>query len=260
MAYSTVRTYLSAVRHLHISQGLGVPVTGRLQLELALKGYRKQKLLTQDARLPITPLVLKLIRRVLTQEAQKYENVMFWAVCCLGFFAFLRSGEMTVQSRQAFDPTWDLTCQDIAIDNPEVPTLLQITVKGSKTDQLRQGIHLFVGRTACELCPVAAVLSFLALRGQSPGPLFCFQDGRPLTRQILVTWLKETLRRAGVDATRYSGHSFRIGAATTAAARGIPDSTIQALGRWNSDSFKRYIRIPRKELADISCTLVLGCK
>ena len=29
----------------------------------------------------------------------------------------------------------------------------------------------------------------------------------------------------------------------TAAARGMADSTIQTLGRWKSESFKRYIRM-----------------
>ncbi len=53
------------------------------------------------------------------------------------------------------------------------------------------------------------------------------------------------LSLAGVDAARYTGHSFRIGAATTAAANGVNDATIQILGRWKSDCYTRYIRTPR---------------
>lgn len=45
----------------------------------------------------------------------------------------------------------------------------------------------------------------------------------------------------GLDPKFYKGHSFRIGAATSAAARGIPLSVIQNMGRWKSDSFMRYI-------------------
>lgn len=44
---------------------------------------------------------------------------------------------------------------------------------------------------------------------------------------------------------RYKGHSFRIGAASHAADRGLSDAQIRALGRWKSNAFQRYIRVPR---------------
>ena len=42
--------------------------------------------------------------------------------------------------------------------------------------------------------------------------------------------MKEALTVAGIDCKAYSGHSFRSGAATTAAKLGIPDATIKMLG------------------------------
>lgn len=184
-------------------------------------------------------------------------NITMWAACCLGFFAFLRSGEFTVPSAAAFDPAIHLTAADIAIDNHTNPSLLRVVIKQSKTDQIREGVALWVGRTNSDLCPVAGMLAYLAIRpSQDPRtPLFLLPDGQPLTRPFLVAWLKETVAKVGMDAARFSGHSFRIGAATTAAMQGIGDGTIQVLGRWKSDSYTRYIRIPRQELARISSTL-----
>ena len=70
-----------------------------------------------------------------------------------------------------------------------------------------------------------------------------------------MTAVRDALRRAGVNAGCYAWHSFRIGAATTAAARGLEDSTIQTLGRWKSLAYLEYIRIPRQQLASYSARL-----
>ena len=124
-----------------------------------------------------------------------------------------------------------------------------------KIDQARQGGKLFIGRTNNELCPVAGMLAYLAVRGFDCGPLFWSEDGQPLTRAKLVSLLKATLTAAGIDPTHYSGHSFRIGATTTAAANGISDSMVQTLGRWTSDSYLRCIRMPHQALAQLSASL-----
>lgn len=255
LAHGSVRSYLSAVRHMHIAQGFGDPLAGALRLQLALKGLKRSKPREKDSRLPITPYILRRVKTVLDREPHRQDNIMLWAACCLGFFAFLRSGEMTSPSINSFDPGWHLTPMDVAVDNLQQPSLIQLSLKGSKTDQTRRGISLFVGRTNNELCPVAAMLAYLAIRGFDRGPLFQTEDGQPLTRAKLVCLLRATLAAAGIDPTCYSGHSFRIGAATAAAANGISDSTIQTLGRWASDSYLRYIRLPHQALAQLSVSL-----
>ena len=158
----------------------------------------------------------------------------------------MRSGELTVPTGSIFDCTIHLIPRDITVDDLQRPTMLKIHVKSSKTDPTRKGVDLLVGRTGNSLCPVVAMLRYLSMRGIDDGPLFREGNGNPLSRQNLIAKVRQALQQAGVDPSHYSGHSFRIGAATTAASRGISDTTIQILGRWSSDSYTRYIRTPRE--------------
>ena len=251
LCHSTILSYLSAVRHLHLTAGHKDPLKGTVQLELVLKGVKRRRPRSNRYRLPITPYILHTMLAVLLQNPQDYNNIMLWAACCLGFFAFLRSGEFTAPAT-TFDPTWHLSPQDILVDSHASPSMLEIKIKASKTDQTRKGVSLFVGRTQTSLCPVTAILAYMAVRGTSPGPLFLLNDGTTLTRQKLVQMVQNTLQLAGIDPRGYSGHSFRIGAATTAAAKGIDADTIQTLGRWSSDTYQRYIQIPHQDLASMS--------
>ena len=149
-----------------------------------------------------------------------------------------------------------LSPSDIQVDSRQDPTYVAITLRGSKTDPFGVGCTLIIGRTNSSICPVTALLAYLAIRPPSPGPLFIHDDGSPLTRSGLVSAVCAALSGAGVDLTRYTGHSFRIGAATAAAQAGLPDSMIQTLGRWRSSAFQRYIRMPASTLLSISHTLV----
>ena len=99
------------------------------------------------------------------------------------------------------------------------------------------------------------ILPYVAMRGATAGPLFCFHDGSFLTRDKFVIGVWQLLVAAGIDPNPYSGHSFRIGAATTAAHAGMDAALIQTLGRWKSSAYQLYIRIPRDSLASVSSAL-----
>ena len=102
---------------------------------------------------------------------------------------------------------------------------------------------------------MTGLVTYLAKRGAGDGPLFRFSDGKFLTRESLVYRIRTALGSSGIDASKYSGHSFRSGAATTALEAGISDATIQMLGRWKSDAYRRYIKTPREQLAGLSACL-----
>ena len=72
--------------------------------------------------------------------------------------------------------------------------------------------------------------------------------------------LREALVVKGIKPESYAGHSFRIGAATTAANCGMPDSLIKTLGRWESAAYTLYIRTPHSVLRSVAGALVKTCQ
>ena len=122
--------------------------------------------------------------------------------------------------------------------------MVHLKLRQSKTDVFGASVTIHLGRTGGTVCPVAALLAYLAIRPLTPGPLFLLESGSPLSREALVASVCHTFTTAGLDVSRFNGHSFRIGAATTASLAGILDSTIKALGRWKSTAFNRYLQLP----------------
>jgi len=177
---------------------------------------------------------------------------MLWAAFCLSFFGFLRPGELTFASNFPYS---ELTVSDIAIDSRDNPRVLIVRIWTSKTDQFGKGTQLYLGRTEGSLCLLSSMLAYLALRPPTPGPLFIFQDGSPLSRGQLTAHLRAALCNVGLQSTRFSGRSFRIAAASTSASAVLSDSFIQKLGRWKSSAFTRYIRTPQSQLIESSVTL-----
>lgn len=254
---SSTQQYLSAVRYYQIMVGGPDPSLSDMpQLHYILTAVRRtQPIHTRPSRLPVTPDVLTQLYTTWSSPPVSPDAHMLWAACCLGFFAFLRSGEFTCPSLAAYSPAM-LSPRDIQVDDHANPTCVFVTLRSSKTDIFGRGQTLCIGSTGNHLCPVAALLSYLALQTPGPGTLFVYQSGQLLSRQSLVHEVRRALVASGRDLSRYNGHSFRIGAATTAAVVGLPDSLIQALGRWRSSAFLRYIRTPQDQLAAVSHQLV----
>ena len=102
------------------------------------------------------------------------------------------------------------------------------------------------------------MVDYLELRGGDTGPLLHFQDGSPLTRTRLVSSLRTVLAQAHVpvDEATFSGHSFRIGVATTAAKKRVEDSMIRLLGCWESGAYQRYIQTLCDQLARVCSDII----
>lgn len=257
LLHSSMKGYLSAIRRLQIIKGMGDPFAASWPLlEYTLRGVKLRQAKQKDTRskkcLPVTPDILRKLRKSWERKCQDPDYIMLWAACCTCFFGFLRSGEVTIPSSREYDPEGHLSEGDVSLDSQSDPSVVRVHIKASKTDPFRQGVYVYLGRTGSELCPVAAVAAYLAIRGRSAGPFFRFAAGTPLSRESLVKHIRGALRPFGVDVSQYSGHSFRIGAATAAAAVGVEDSMIKTLGLWQSSAYQSYVRIPRDSLAAVS--------
>ena len=85
------------------------------------------------------------------------------------------------------------------------------------------------------------MLAYLASRPSTWDHSF-FASAETLSWEHLVRALREAIHAAGLNTTQFSGHSFRIGAATVAVAAGLSDPLIQVLGQWKVAAFQSYIR------------------
>jgi hypothetical protein len=255
ISYQTTKCYLSATKHLQIELGLYDPhINEMVKLEHVVRGIKREgsKVTTPKPRLPMTPTTLEKVRLIWEENPTAFDNIMLWAATCTCYFGFLRSGEICVPSDTEFDQSSHLCMSDIAVNSTSA---VSIRTKASKTDPFRQGVTIYLGVTNTTICPVKAILAYIAARGTHQGPFFYFANGRMLTRERFVKEMRSALSKAGMDPDVYAGHSLRIGAATVAYTKGIEDSTIMTLGRWKSNAYQRYIRIPRQQLAKLSATI-----
>lgn len=205
--------------------------------------YRKAK------RTPITPSLLLTLGTNLFRSPLRYnDKVMLWAAMLVAFFGFLRVSEYTAEYVKSYDPQFTLCWEDVSTSS----LVAHITLKASKTDPFREGVTVRVAANGTRLCPVTALVQYMNLHPCRNGPFFQFWDGRYLTRKGLVRVLN-LIKPEGIR--NMSSHSFRIGAATTAAAAGYPKWAIQTLGRWASDCYRLYIRMPESTINYLSKTL-----
>ena len=106
--------------------------------------------------------------------------------------------------------------------------------------------------TSSTLWGVLAMLEYFLLARPQQGPLFYFQSGRLLTQGVVSHLLRDSSRVAGLPYQSLKAHSFRIGAASVAAAAGLPDWLIKFMGRWSSDCYQLFIRTPISTIESVA--------
>ncbi len=135
-------------------------------------------------------------------------------------FSFFGFSELTISSK--FDPAINPIISHLTILDSETISFL---IKQSKTDQVKKGHFVYIFNLSSPIQPYQAVREYLRLRifqAKSPlEPLFLVHAGKPASRTWFQKHLKAVLLSAGISAKKMSSHSFRIGAATSAAQKGL---------------------------------------
>ena len=236
LSYATIKVYLSAVRHAHVTEGYYNIFDSRFtpRVQQLLKGIRKESSITKSTRkrLPITMGIMQKIKHLLTKQPATYQSKMLWADCCVAFFGFLRVSEFTVTSQHSYDQAYHLSLADLTLDNRCSPTTVQLCIKQSKTDPYREGASVFLSKTNKSICPVDAIVKYLIIRGKRNGPLFLWPNGMKLTRPLFASALANILRKLNISPQLYNTQSFCIRAATSANQAGLSPLQIKTLGRW----------------------------
>ena len=192
LSVSTIQSYMAALRHFQILADPGncSPSFRYPHMAILLRGIKHCQSLQgpKTTRLPITASIMRRIKSDLAQKGSSYYSILIWATCYVGFFGFLRCGEFLVPDGGDFDPNTHLSLTDTSGRNW---TFFKISIKISKMDQFRNGTQVVLGATNLDLCPVAALLDYLAIRGQIPGALFCLENGKLLKRKAFTVSVQQ---------------------------------------------------------------------
>ncbi|XP_038064538.1 uncharacterized protein LOC119739488 isoform X1 [Patiria miniata] len=240
LAPSTIGTYTAAAAYVHKINGWPDPTDSFIVRKMR-EGCRRQGRRC-DPRRPITAELLEKICNILRAiTSSNLEAALFCAAFSLAFFVFFRVGELTTASKSAGHER-TLNFQDVWFASND-HSVLVVRLRFSKTDQRGDSVELRFHRDYhSPTCPVNMVSSYLLLRPHFAGPFFVHVDGTPLTTYQFSQMLRKSLVALGLPPQGFSPHSFRIGAATSAALNGTPVPQIQLLGRWKSQAVNLYIR------------------
>ena len=151
-----------------------------------------------------------------------------------------------------FDPQYHLLLSDITLVEDKTKQRIHLRIKASKTDQFWTRTLVVFGSTRAEICPVSALLDYLSRCGGAPGPLIVNDNQSPLCRHNFVDCMQHALTSAGLQGSDFNGHSFCIGAVTSASQARVPETTINILGRWESMAYQQYFRPCPSELAQVA--------
>ncbi|MGH0117662.1 UNVERIFIED_CONTAM: hypothetical protein FKN15_041854 [Acipenser sinensis] len=238
---ASIKSYISGIQYHYRIMSVPSPTILSIPVvRLTLRGIFKSSPPAASSRLPISTDILHSLISALRKGCfSPYEDLLMEAICLTAFFGFLRSSEFTVPSASSFPAAGIRLCDLSCISNSYFIIRLR-TAKDRSTPAW--SVYPALKDRILNL-PFLSNLK-ISLHQEIPpplDPLFIDSSHSIITRHWFSAHLSTLLSRAGLPPQLYSPHSFRIGAATSAAGTRVNHSLIKTMGRWSSSAVDSYV-------------------
>ena len=216
--FSTLKRRIASISVIHKLKGHYLDTKHPIIME-NLHGIRRTLGSRQKAKKPILINDLKLIIKAIDQE-----KIRDKALILIGFAGGFRRSELV-----------NISFEDVEF----VPEGVKILIKKSKTDQSGEGIIKAIPYfNNTEFCPVITLQKYIKFQDKNKDEDRIF----PISDRSVALIIKRYAKKAGLDSSKYAGHSLRSGFATTAAEFGAEERNIMAMtGHKTTQMVRRYI-------------------
>lgn len=239
---STLANYTCGVRAWHIIHGASW--TMDYQVRAALDGATKlaPPASKKGARVPMILTILEALNGSL--DSTEPLDVAVRAALNIMFYSLARTGELTVPSQKAFNPSIHITPSNLRVETDRNGLLVQVghlpTTKSSPID----GEDIFFSTQIGPSDPWAALQDHLRInKPPAQAHLFAYRANsgyKPLTRAAFLKRINDAA--ISLNLCNIKGHSIRIGGTLEFLLRGITFEVVKSLGRWSSNTFVLYLR------------------
>ena len=217
--FSTLKRRIASISVIHKLKGHYLDTKHPIIME-NLHGIKRTLGSRQKAKKPLLINDLKLIIKAIDKE-----KIRDKALILLGFAGGFRRSELV-----------NILHEDIEF----VPEGIKILIKRSKTDQSGEGIVKAIPYfDNQEFCPVLTLKNYInkKISKKNEDKIFEISD------KSVALIIKKYAQKAGLDSSKYAGHSLRSGFATTAAEFGAEERNIMAMtGHKTTQMVRRYIQ------------------
>ena len=221
--YSTLKRRLASISILHKTKGHYIDTKHPIIIE-NLMGIKRTNGSNQKGKKPLLISDLKLLIEAIHKSKEKdNRKIRDKALVLIGFSGGFRRSELV-----------DIEYEDIEF----VLEGVKIFVKRSKTDQSGEGMTKAIPYFNSEnFCPVKALKNWIKISDLKNGKIFSISD------KNVALIIKKYANYAGLDSSRYAGHSLRSGFATSTAESGAEERNIMAMtGHKSTEMVRRYIK------------------